>query len=61
MVLGLLVVRLVEVASGALAHFAATAVEHVVGLGHALEPPVARMTAASDIVYLATLARLFVR
>ena len=38
MVLGLLVVRLVEVASGALVHVAATAVEHVLGLGHAREP-----------------------
>ena len=37
MVLGLLVVRLVEVVSGALVHVAATAVEHVVGLGHTIE------------------------
>ena len=36
MLLGLLVVRLVAVASGALVHVAATAVEHVVGLGHIL-------------------------
>ena len=33
----LLIILFVEVASGSLVHFAATAVEHVVGLGHALE------------------------
>ena len=36
-VVGLLVVRLVEVASGALVHVAATAVDHVIGLGHTIE------------------------
>ena len=35
--LGLLVVRLVKVASGALVYVATTAVEHVVGLGHTIE------------------------
>ena len=35
-VLGLLIVGLVEVASGALVHVAATAIEEVVGLGHTL-------------------------
>ena len=38
MVLLLLIIGLVEVALGALVHVAATAVEHVVGLEHALEP-----------------------
>ena len=37
MVLLLLIIGLVEVASGALVHVEATAFEHVVGLGHALE------------------------
>ena len=35
-VLGLLIVGPVEVASGALVHVAATAIEDVVGLGHTL-------------------------
>ena len=35
-VLRLLIVGLVEVASGALVHIAATAVRNVVGLGHTL-------------------------
>ena len=35
-VLGLLIVRLVEVASGALVDVAATSTEDVVGLGHTL-------------------------
>ena len=36
-VLGLLIVGLVEVASGALVHVAVIVVEHVVGLGYTLE------------------------
>ena len=35
-VLGLLIVGLVKVASGALVHVPATAIEDVVGLGHTL-------------------------
>ena len=37
MVLLLLIIGLIEVASGAFVHVAVKAVEHVVGLGHALK------------------------
>ena len=59
--LGLLIVRLVEVVSGALVHVAATGVKNVVGLATALcYFPAARATAASDTDHLATLARILV-
>ena len=61
-VLGLLIVGFAEVASGALVHVAATAVEDVVGLVTALwrfwEAPA---TPPFDTDHLATLARLFVQ
>ena len=61
-VLRQLIVGLVEVASGALVHVAATNVEDVVGLGHTLCFFLsARAAAASDTAHLATLARLFIR
>ena len=59
--LGLLIVGLVEVASGALVQVAATAVEDFVKLKAALRLfSSSAATAASDTDHLATLARLFV-